>query len=182
MDFSMRVLDGDDRHAVLLPGGGYPVSAPLLWYAGTALWFRGWTVHLVSWPGNVSRNTVAPVVTEILDSLPAASRVLVVGKSLGSLAMPVALQRDLPGVWLTPLLREPWIADTARRLGRDHLLIGGTADPVWDGTVARAGSARLLEIADADHALQVVGDLDATLAAVTSMTRTVDDFVADLDG
>lgn len=180
MDFSVRVLDGDDRHAVLLPGGGYPVTAPLLWYAAAALSFRGWTVQLVSWPQDISRNGVVPVVTEILDALDGASQVLMVGKSLGSLAMPLAVERGLPGVWLTPLLREPWIADTARRLGHDHLLVGGTADPVWDRTVAEAGEARVLEIPDADHALQIDGDLDGTMAAVTSMAHTVDEFVRDL--
>lgn len=180
MDFSMRVLDGDDRHAVLLPGGGYPVTAPLLWYAAAALTFRGWTVQLVTWPEKVSRNDVVPITTEILDQLHDASQVLVVGKSLGSLAMPLAVQRGLPGVWLTPLLREPWIADTARRLSHDHLLIGGTSDPVWDPTVATAGQARVLEVPDADHALQIDGDLGATMAAVTSMARRVDEFVGDL--
>lgn len=180
MDFSVRVLDGDDRHAVLLPGLGYPVSAPLLWYAGTVLSFRGWSVHLVSWPENISRNGVVPVATEILEDLHGASQILMVGKSLGSLAMPLAVERGLPGVWLTPLLREPWIADTARRVGHDHLLIGGTSDPVWDSTVATAGEARVLAVPEADHALQIDGDLDATMAAVTSMAQTVDEFVRDL--
>jgi hypothetical protein len=116
----------------------------------------------------------------VLDGLNDAAQVLLVGKSLGSLAMPLAAERGLPGVWLTPLLGEPWIADTARRLGPDHLLAGGRSDPVWDAEVAAASRARVLEVSDADHALQVDGDLAATMAAISALARTVDDFLADL--
>ncbi|MBO0812880.1 MAG: hypothetical protein J2P23_12655 [Microlunatus sp.] len=180
MDFSTQVLDGDDRHAVLLPGGGYPATAPLLWYTAAALSFQGWTVHLVSWPSDVSRNVVVPIATELLDSIDGASATLLAGKSLGSLAMPLAAERGIPGIWLTPLLYEPRIADTARRLGEDHLLIGGTADPAWDSAVAMAGTAQLLEVPNADHALQIEGDLEATLAAITAAARAVAAFARGL--
>jgi len=180
MDFSTSVLDGDDRHAVLLPGGGYPATAPLLWYTAAALSFQGWTVHLVTWPAGMTRNDVIPIAREILDGLPGASQLLLGGKSLGSLAMPLAVERGLPGIWLTPVLTEPKIADTARRLGQDHLLIGGTADPLWDSTIAAASEASRLEVPDADHSLQVEGDLRATLAAITAAAHAVDDFARGL--
>lgn len=182
MDFSLRVLDGDDRHAVLLPGAGYPATAPLLWYTAAALSFQGWTVHLVTWPEQMSRNSVVPIASEVLDSLDNASPLLVAGKSLGSLAMPLAAERGLPGIWLTPLLYEPWIADAAGQLGNDHLLVGGTADPSWDSAVAAASAARVLEIPDADHALQLDGDLEATMAAITAVARTVGEFATGLTG
>ncbi|GAB3926978.1 hypothetical protein GCM10011575_08870 [Microlunatus endophyticus] len=187
MDFSTSVLDGDDRHAVLLPGGGYPATAPLLWYTAAALSYQGWTVHLVTWPvkpaagpgsslSELARDLVRPVAEEIIESLVRPSRVLVAGKSLGSLAMPLAVERGLPGIWLTPVLTEPKIADTARRLGQDHLLIGGTADPLWDSTIAAASGASRLEVPDADHSLQVEADLQATLAAIVAAAHAVDDF------
>ena len=40
-----------------------------------------------------------------LDQAPDDQPVLVVAKSLGTLALPWAVERGLPGVWLTPLLR-----------------------------------------------------------------------------
>lgn len=146
MEYSTSVLEGDDRHAVLLPGGGYPATAPLLWYTAAALSFQGWTVHLVTWPAEMSRNFVVPIVTEILNGLDHGSEVLLGGKSLGSLAMPVAARRGVPGVWLTPLLYEPKIADTARRLVRDHLLIGGAADQAWAPGFESSTNAHVVEL------------------------------------
>jgi len=191
MDFTTSVLEGDDRHAVLLPGGNYPCTAPLLWYTAAALSFQGWTVHLITWPAPLGRdygstldelaqNLVRPIVAEVIDGLDHPSQVLVAGKSLGSLAMPYALERGLPGIWLTPVLTEPALAAAARDLGKDHLMIGGTADRVWNPEVAASGAAKVLEVPDADHALQVDGDLQATLAAITAATRAVDDFARGL--
>lgn len=192
MEFTTSVLEGDDRHAVLLPGGNYPVTAPLLWYTAAALSFQGWTVLLITWPdttGQDRRSTLAelaqtlvqPIAAEVIDGLDHPSRVLVVGKSLGSLAMPLAVERGLPGIWLTPVLTEPVLAATAGELGQDHLLVGGTADRVWKSDVVAAGTAQVLEVPDADHSLQIDGDLEATLAAIDAAARAVDSFARGLD-
>ena len=41
-----------------------------------------------------------------LDQAPDDQPVLIVAKSLGTPALPWAVERGLPGVWLTPLLKE----------------------------------------------------------------------------
>jgi hypothetical protein len=182
MEATTRVFDGAaDRHAVLLPGRGYTTDMPLLWYVGTALGFRGWTVHAVTWSTD-NFNDVPQIATEVIQgvSMPADGRLLIIGKSMGTLAMPLTAGLGLPGIWLTPVLTWPEIATVVTDLGPEHLLIGGTADSTWDSSVAARSSAQVLEIADADHALQVPSDLNATLDAIRTTTLAMDHFVARL--
>jgi hypothetical protein len=59
------------------------------------------------------------------------------------------------------------------------LLIGGTADRTWqEGAV---GSADVLEIAGADHALQIDGDPLASLDALRLVVERVGAFLAALE-
>ena len=84
---------------------------------------------------------------------------VVVGKSLGSLAAPLVADRGLAAVWFTPLLtNEPTVAALRRAIG-PSLLVGGTADPYWDGQTARSLTADVVEIDGADHAMVVPGSL-----------------------
>lgn len=183
MDYSTSVFEGDEaRQAIILPGGGYTVDMPVLWYAATALSYLGWTCTRVTWPQQMTRSLVAPIATELIGSISHDSprHLLLVGKSLGTMAMPVAVEHGLPGVWLTPVLVEPSIGILARGFGPDQLLVGGTADPYWDSGVAAETAARVTAIADADHSLQIDGDLDRTLAAIVTMARAISRFAADL--
>jgi predicted alpha/beta-hydrolase family hydrolase len=149
--------------AVLVPGSGYPPQAPLLFFAGQALLQHGWRVvhHWWSPPeGAATRELDAWVCTEVEGALPASGRALIVGKSLGTRAAPLAAARGLPAIWLTPLfgrrLLEAYGANPA-----PQLLVGGTADQLWDREAARAleGPTRtVVEVPDADHAMLVPGD------------------------
>jgi hypothetical protein len=50
-----------------------------------------------------------------------AARVLVIGKSLASLLAGPVSDRDLPAVWLTPLLTEPSVIEGLALPGVDHV-------------------------------------------------------------
>ncbi|MFC5230331.1 hypothetical protein [Pseudonocardia zijingensis] len=126
--------------ATLLPGRGYGPQAPLLYYTRMLLQGRGWTVRTVHWervPGLDPADpvAVAAVAEELLDGADPA-RDLVVGKSLGSLALPAAAERGLPGIWLTPLLGVEAVRRAAARAPGATLLIGG-APPTRTGTAPR---------------------------------------------
>lgn len=192
MDYRTSVFDGDpDRQAIILPGAGYTVDMPVLWYAATALSSLGWTCTRVTWPASTEISSLAEAaermvvpITEELVTMQQAQRpdaqVMIVGKSLGTTAMPVAVERGLPGVWLTPVLKDPRIGALARELDSRHLLVGGTADPHWGRSAADRTQAAVTEIADADHSLQVPDDLDATMDAIGTMARAVGSFAANL--
>jgi len=188
------VVHGGDpgRVATVLPGRGYSPDFPVLYYARALLLARGWTVREVRWgrlpadpahwPGRV-RRVAATMVEQAGD----VERHLVVGKSLGTHALPLAATLGLPGIWLTPLLHDPGQVDALRRSGGPALVVGGTADPYWDHDVARElnaggwspsdGRRRLVELQGLDHSLEVAGDPQASVDALAVVTATVATFL-----
>ncbi|GAA0315348.1 alpha/beta hydrolase [Kineococcus aurantiacus] len=172
--------DGDPaRVATVLPGRGCTCDAPLLHSTRALLRDRGWTVRTVRW-------TTPPAPEELLDLAPGlldavqSRQHLVVAKSLSTRLLPLALQRDLPGTWLTPLLREPQVHRAAAAASAPTLLVGGSADPYWDAAAARGSGQRVLEVPGADHSLEVAGDLDASLRVLRTVLAAVGEFLDDL--
>jgi hypothetical protein len=175
-----------ERAAVMVPGLHYSADGPLLMYAGLAVERRGGSVRRISWTvpefagGDDERGWVAARVSEAVDAVVAATGVaapLVIGKSLGSLAAPVAADRGLPAVWLTPVLTDEPTAAALRRAAAPCLLIGGTADKVWDGRLARSVTPHVLEIGGADHGVFVPGRLAESAAALGLVATAVEDFL-----
>jgi hypothetical protein len=159
--------------ATLLPGRGYGPQAPLIYYARLLLRGRGWAVRTVNWekvPGldPDDHTAVAAFAAEVLATADPA-RDLVIGKSLGSLALPAAAERAVPGIWLTPLLGIEDVRRAAARAAASTLLIGGTADPYWDRAAAAATGAAVFEVPGADHSLERPGDLHGTLEVLAAV-------------
>jgi predicted alpha/beta-hydrolase family hydrolase len=149
--------------ALLVPGRGYPPQAPLLFFTGIALLQHGWRVEHHWWdpPAHESdERTAAWVRGEVDGALPADRRTLLVGKSLGTWAAPLAAERQLPAIWLTPILGVPVVAEAIATNPAPQLLVGGTADE--------------LEIPDADHVLMRPADVVAGAAAHVDVARAVD--------
>ncbi len=178
---------GAARWAVILPGAMYLPDAPLLWFSREAVLAAGCNV-LAVWDTFDHRGDRQQWVDErlqaALEHVPATTPLLVT-KSLTSLAARAAAERALPAVWLTPLISDvhpdaPAVVAGLRASRAATLLVGGTADVSWDGATARAAvpHATVLEIADADHVLQVPGDLERSLAALATVARAVGDFAA----
>ncbi len=172
--------------AVLLPGASYPVAMPLLTFAGRAALQRGWRVRAVEWrdaPGPQDPGVDAFVREHLLAAVgdDDSDRVLVIAKSLGTRAAPVAAERGWDAVWLTPVLRaEVVVAGIAANHAR-QLLVGGTADHIaWDHDVAVSLSrdgCDVFEVPDADHAMFVPDDAVRTAEVHVSVTRAVDLFL-----
>ncbi len=170
---------GDELIAVLVPGIAYTVQGPLLAYARSAVERRGAEVRAISWsrprPDDPAE-FVAWVRDHVLDVL-GTDRALIIGKSLGSLAAGLAAERRLPAVWLTPLLHRPDVVEAIGAAEHPPLLVGGTADQAWNGTVARRISPHVLEIPDADHALCVPGRVSRTAAVAGQVADAIEDFL-----
>jgi pimeloyl-ACP methyl ester carboxylesterase len=171
--------------AIVAPGGGYGPDGPLLMYAKVAVERRGGQVRPIAW--ELSRDTdfsqqrlrVASQVESAVEEMTAAtgSAPVVIGKSLGSLAAPLAADRGLAAVWFTPLLTDKPTLAALRRATAPCLLVGGTADQFWDSQAARSLPAEVVEVDGADHGMFVPGRLAASAAVLSQVITAVEDFL-----
>ena len=157
------------RTAVALPGAML-AGMPSLWYAFEPLHGDGWRVILVwdefldrtadPWEWSRSRAEAAATFAGDVD--------LVIGKSLSTRACVVAAEREWPAVWLTPILVDPETVAALRHRTAPALLVGGTADSMWDGAIARGLSDDVLELDGADHGLARTDQAGRVGAAVAA--------------
>jgi hypothetical protein len=180
------VAAGTDRAAVLAPGGGYSTDGPLLMYAGLAVERRGGHAHRIAWTRPLPeldaevRAWVAAQVAAAIDETAATTGTatpVVIGKSLGSLAAPLVAERGLAAVWFTPLLTDETTVAALRRTTAPCLLVGGTADQLWDGAAARSITPHVVEVSAADHGMFVPGELSASAAVLGHVITAVEHFL-----
>lgn len=186
----VEALDGDPgRTAIVLPGSGYTAQQPVLEYPSHALEGAGWSLRTVVWDGRPTSRAEGFAVYEhvVRDVVAGAggARCLVLGKSLGTLVLPLCVELGVPGAWVTPLIAEmaeaPAVRAAALALaasGLPALLAGSPADPSWDADVAARSGARVVEVAGADHGLIVPGDWRASLAGLGEVTAAVEELAA----
>ena len=167
---------------LVLPGEGYTVDHPVLFWACHVADSAGWQVATMRWQieSNSSDSPTAFVErgADILDAAaPGAGRTVVIAKSLGTLAVRWANQHAYPGVWLTPLLNDQGVR-TALTDSPIALIAGGTNDRYWNRDVAGSLGCDVIEIERAGHALTVAGDWRASLAGLTTTLTAIETFLA----
>jgi len=167
---------------LVLPGRFYGPTSPLCLYASQVAERRGMTVHRHDWTGDVPsaqapeiEDYIRAQVVPLLDGID--GRPLLVAKSLGTNAAGLAADRELPAVWLTPLLTFPWVVEALRRATAPFLLVGGTNDEAWDSALARELTPHVLEVPDADHGMYVPGPLTDSIAVLAQVVVAVEDFL-----
>lgn len=172
--------------AVVIPGGMFGPGAPLLMYAGDVLERRGATVHRHWWSQQwpqyaepVIESWVCGEVARLLGRV--GGRPVLIGKSLGTNAAALAAERSLPAVWLTPLLNLPWVVEALDRATAPFLLVGGTADPAWNGALAHRLSPHVCQVEGADHGMYVPGPLTESIAVLGRVVVAVDHFLDAID-
>jgi len=164
-------------HALLLPGRGYGSQQPLLHFTRRCLVEAGREVHMLQWPkGDVGADDVVRLVEEAAARLPGRpSDLVLLAKSLGTLAIPWAAEHGVRGIWLTPLLQVDAVREALPSLPHGSLLAGGTADPSWDGEVAAASGLPVLQLEGGDHSLEIPGDVQRSIAALARVVTAVSD-------
>ncbi|MBG0565521.1 alpha/beta hydrolase [Actinoplanes aureus] len=181
--------------ALLIPGHGYSVERPLLHFAGAVFRSHGWTTREVSWPESPPprdgqdlpvwfarlRSFTLAHVGRVLER-ETAPRIALAGKSMGAFAAALAADRGLPGIWLTPVLRDTELPADLRRGSAPFLLAGGTADPSWDPELARSLGRPVHEAENADHGMEIAGDPVRSAEALRQVTVAMDAFVRTLYG
>ena len=186
--------EGDpDRVALLVPGVNYSPERPLLHFAGAVFMRYGWTVQEVRWPERPPqregqdlqawfaglRSFVQLTIGQALKR-ETAPRIALVGKSLGAFAAMLAADRRLPGIWLTPVLRDSPLPADLRRATAPFLLVGSTGDPSWDPDVARSFGQPIFEAQRADHGMETDEDPINSADILRQVTIAMDAFASTL--
>lgn len=190
--FEAVVFDrGAKRWAIVMPGAGYSVQAPLLWYARHAAMEAGHNVLALTDAFDRNRDDPTGWVEERCKATLRHVRShdahpLVITKSLTSLAARFAADEALPSVWLTPLIADrgttvaSQVIEGLRAGTAPRLLIGGSDDPTWDDGIASGLShAQILELPGADHSLEVPGDVARSLDYLRTVTEAISRFAVE---
>ena len=168
---------------VVLPGRLYTPDGPLLFFAAQAALMRGWDVRQVWWEVPDSGSD-ADEIAWVGDQLDAAleghaGRVLVVAKSLGTLAAARAAALGHEAAWLTPLLTDREAAEPLLSYPADQFVLIGSSDPYLSHSVFEALPGTRLVVAG-NHILRVPGDAAAMVASHEQFVRAFDTWLTTL--
>ena len=166
---------------VVLPGTRYTPDGPLLFFAAQVALTHGWDVRQVWWDVP-SFSDDADEVAWVGDQLEAAldgyvGRVLVVAKSLGTLAASRAAAHGYDAAWLTPLLTEPGLAAPLLTYPAAQFVVIGSSDQYFRQDVLDALPGERL-VVPGDHLLRVPGDAAAMVASHDRFVRAFDAWLA----
>ncbi|GAA4730163.1 alpha/beta hydrolase [Phytohabitans rumicis] len=171
--------------AVVIPGRMFGPASGMLMYAADVAERRDGTLHRHWWSKESPSPFDPPIerwvrdeVAPLLDKV--GGRPLLIAKSLGSNAAALAAERSLPAVWLTPVLNVSWVPAALARATAPLLLVGGTADKLWDGALARRLTPHVFEVPDADHGMYVPGPLTDSIAVLGRMVVAVEEFLDEI--
>jgi hypothetical protein len=177
--------EGDpERCVVLLPGVRYFSQAPLLWFAREAALAGGWSVLEVSERAPSDQEPFEWIADRAESALNAtsATQVMMIGKSLGSAAAPLATKRALPAVWLTPLLTRPEVIAALGATDLPTLVIGSPSDQTWgNGELPENEALEVMELDGLDHSLQIEGDPLGSIDVLRDVTERISGFLERLD-
>ena len=177
--------EGDPRRVVIGLPGALTVGAPGVIFCLQAIVRQGWSAIQVV-DEYVDRREdptdwVLQRATAALAKTGGAAEILVVSKSLSTRASGLVADQGYPAVWLTPLLDDEQSVAGLRRRRAPALLVGGTADPTWNPTLAYTLSPNVLELKDTDHGFGRRGDDPRdTLRNLERVVKTVAAFAAKL--
>ncbi|MDG4763418.1 alpha/beta hydrolase [Solwaraspora sp. WMMD406] len=174
---------------IIVPGRGYGPQAPLLHLAGEALTDLGATIETITWtvpdglldigPEPFVRVHVSAALHRLADAEP-GMRPVIIGKSLGTYAAGLAAERQLPAIWLTPLLYDDAVTKAIARNPAPALLVGGTRDRTWVSDAAARTGKTVLSIEGADHDLRPLGPLRAYTEALGAVGTEMEKFLSQL--
>lgn len=117
-------------------------------------------------------------------------RLILAGKSIGTLALAQLLMSDLqpePAViWLTPLLHQPFVVQAAQQASGPALFLCGSGDATYDAPglarLRQRSGVQALVLEHANHSLEIPGDVARSIQYISQViemeTRFLDAILA----
>ncbi|MFN2198823.1 MAG: alpha/beta fold hydrolase [Anaerolineales bacterium] len=185
--------------AVLLPGLRYSNDMPLLYYPARYFLNKGFDIlqvntdyssdqfsqsspdRQIDWLGSDARAAVQTVLAQ--RDYP---HLVLVAKSIGTLALSMLLinqpeLRSRTTIWLTPLFRLPLVEQATQQLSGPALFVAGTGDSTYDperlAYLQQHIQAEALIFPQANHSLEIPGDLPGSIDNLQEMMHGIADFV-----
>ena len=182
---------------VTFPGGNYGMDGPMLYYPSELLGAAGWDTLALTYGFQLSMEPFsADAISGLLEECRAAfgvvleereySRLGLIGKSLGAAVIAFLCQTEpylaeARAAYLTPPLSMPIFDPIFSQTNQPAYLAIGTQDRFYNPQVLEslhAGrSFELTVIEDADHSMDVTGNLEASLEAVKMVVGEVIGFL-----
>ena len=193
-----RLADSTKGLVVTLPGNHYGVDGPLLYYPSEFLANRGWDTLAITYGFQSRGEEFSPgIIADVLLECENAIRVCLnqrkydnialVGKSLGALIIAqlcgsmIELE-NVKAVYLTPPISTPFFGQLFLQTSQLAHMVLGTGDRFYsEAALGELRSAReygLTLIENADHSMDIHGDIEGTLEG---MKRIVSEVVQFLD-
>jgi hypothetical protein len=183
---------------VALPGLNYTCDMPLLYYPARLLTQHGADVLQVysdyTRPDFQSSSRQEQARWLGADALAAVqggwrqrdyARLVLIGKSIGTLALASLVGRDegreAVTIWLTPLLRQPWLVEAALGARGPGFYAVGSGDATYDpaalGRIREVTGAEAIVLEGANHSLEVPGDVRRSLEYMQEFIGALEAFL-----
>lgn len=181
--------------AVVLPGLRYNCDKPLLYFTSQALIARGtdvlqiWADYTQPDITSLSRTdqtlrmvSDAQAVIQAGTGVRQYRRLILAGKSIGTLIMAFILSQEYPleiaaTIWLTPLLQIPFVSAAIEKTTAPAIIAGGTADSTFDPTSAssleKLPNITMLCVEGGNHSLEIPLDLRHSLTALSDLVEMI---------
>jgi len=184
--------------AVILPGYRFSVDMPPLHYTRRILLEQGADILNVEYAyfrtnfmeqpeseqGRWMSADIFAACNTILSRYP-YEKITLIGKSLGTIAMGHLLAdrrfQQATCIWLTPILTVDWLRARIEQVRPRSLFVIGTADQFYQPDILKhletVTSSRAVVINDANHALEIQGDIQQSIMVLNQMTQAVQEFL-----
>ncbi|OIK11671.1 alpha/beta hydrolase [Bacillus sp. MUM 13] len=189
--------EDSEKLAILLPGAGYTVQAPILHYSTGVFINKSFDVLQVKYQYNNEfyadfsmdelSEAIKMDVHTVLDSVRAEKtyeNVYLIGKSIGTIAMSSVLEREefkkAKAIWLTPLIQREDVLGSMAGSVNKGLFIIGDKDPYYSEERFLKGAEnpnitpRL--IANVNHSLEYDEDIVESIDVLKSIIKDIENF------
>jgi predicted alpha/beta-fold hydrolase len=192
-----RHADSAKGLVVTLPGNHYGVDGPLLYYPSEFLGNRGWDTLAITYGFQSRGEEFTPgIIADVLEECEYAiraclnerqyKRISLLGKSLGALIVAqlcgsMGEVKDARAIYLTPPINSPFFGQIFLQTSQKAHMAMGTGDRFYSETELeelhseREFTNTLIE--NADHSMDIAGDIEATMDGMKRLVSEVVDFI-----